>query len=285
MALIDLHTHSTASDGTDSPTALVAKAAKAGLCAIAITDHDTLSGLPEAEEAAKKVGIELVRGCEISTTCDLGELHILGLWAPHDCSFLNDFIAHGRKRRHRRNELMLDKLEKLGIHISMEELMAQTRGLAGRPHIAQLLTRKGYSTDRADAFRKFLGRGAAAYVPKNSPSPEEACRVLAEAGATVSLAHPFLYHPAPYILEEKIKKLSKTGLSAIEVWHSSHGEKQTNYLKEMATRLGLGMSGGSDYHGVAKPGINLGAGYGNLHITRSALTGLKALRGARGLPC
>lgn len=285
MNYIDLHTHSTASDGSDTPAQLIAKAARLNLKTVALTDHDTLTGLDEGEKAAAIHGINLVRGCEISSRNHLGEFHILGLFAPKNNSRLESFITDARDRRIRRNELMVKKLQDLGIDITLEDITQQGSGPGGRPHMANFLIKKGYVQDRSQAFAEYLGREGKAFVPKLSPAPESVVSVLADAGATAVLAHPFLHPLPPGELEKMIKKLSGCGLSALEVWHSSQTEGQSRYLKSIAKKLGLGMTGGSDYHGKAKPGIYLGTGYGNLQIPSKILDDLKDFRKARGLPC
>lgn len=285
MDFIDFHTHSNASDGTDTPTELVDRAKQVGLTALALTDHDTLSGLDEAEDACNKAKIRFIRGCEISTRNELGEFHILGLWMPRNNPFLKSFIDDARKRRFRRNHLMLEKLRQLGLNISMDDVLAQTSGMGGRPHMAKLLVEKGYVQDRAEAFAKYLGREGKAFVPKLSPAPHTVVQVLAQAGATAVLAHPFLYSLPPVALERLLRQLSARGLSAVEAHYSFHNWQQTGFLCKLAARLGLGVSGGSDYHGNAKPAIQLGTGRGNLKISGKVLTGLLAMRAARGLPC
>lgn len=285
MGFIDLHTHTAASDGTDAPAQLIARAAQLNLEAIAITDHDTLAGLSEAQKAAHEKGITLVRGCEISTTSPLGDFHILGLWVPDQSPALENFLRDAAERRERRNQIMVSKLRSLGMDISLDELHKKAGGMPGRPHMAAIMLEKGYVRNHGEAFRDYLGKTGKAYAPKLSPAPEYAVRVLAQAGATAVLAHPLLQSPPPEELEAFIKKLSRAGLSALEVWHSSHTYNQTEYLRKLAKKLGLGMTGGSDYHGLAKPGIELGSGYGNLRLKPKLLDNLIAMRQARGLPC
>lgn len=285
MSYIDLHTHSTASDGSDTPSQLIAKAARLNLKSIALTDHDTLAGLDEGEKAAAAHGINFIRGCEISSRNHLGEFHILGLFAPKNNPALEHFISDAREHRIRRNELMIKKLQDLGIDITLEEITQQGSGPGGKPHMANILIKKGYVLDRGQAFNEFLGREGKAFVPKVSPLPENVVSALANSGATAVLAHPFLHPLPPGELEKMIKKLSACGLSALEVWHSSHNEGQSRYLKSVAKKFGLGMTGGSDYHGKAKPGIYLGTGYGNLQIPSKILDDLIDFRKTRGLPC
>lgn len=283
--LIDLHTHSTASDGTESPSALMARARGLGLTAIALTDHDTLRGLEEAEQATRKLGLRFIRGCEISTRSDGREHHILGLWIPHRAEALETWLDGVRRRRNERNAEMVGRLRALGFDISLEEVRARASGSVGRPHMAAVLAEKGYAPDVAAAFRDFLGAGGKAYVPKQVPPPEEAVRILASVGATAVLAHPFLGAPPADAVEALTRRLAACGLDAVEAWHTSHSGADTRQCVELARKLDLGLSGGSDYHGTNKPGIQPGTGYGNLRVPVEALEALEKRRRARGLPC
>lgn len=283
--LIDLHTHSTASDGTDSPAQLVARAHALGLTAIALTDHDTLGGLAEAESAARDLGLRFIRGCEISTRCETGEQHILGLWASPKAEALEPWLDDVRRRRNERNAEMVARLNALGLNISLEDLRAHAKGSVGRPHMATALVDKGYVPDATTAFREYLGVSGKAYVPKRAPSPEEAIQILHAVGATAVLAHPCLNAASWADVEALTSRLAACGLDAIEAWHTSHSEADTRFCVELAARLGLGLSGGSDYHGLNKLGIQPGTGYGGLRIPLEALEALEARRRARGLPC
>lgn len=286
MRFIDLHTHSQASDGTDSPAQLVAGAAAAGLAAVALTDHDTLSGLDEAEAAAQRHGIEFLRGCELSTRTEYGEMHILGLWLPRQADALEQCLADIRHKRDNRNAHILEKLATLGISISMDELQHEAQGESvGRPHIAALLVKKGAVPDMETAFREYLGSGGRAYLPKEVLEPEEAVRLMAGLGATVSLAHPCLKPLPPDWLEAFVLRLKACGLSAIEAYHSEHSDAAIRSCVDLARRLDLGLSGGSDYHGRNKPRIRLGHGYGGLRVPLDILEDLKARRRQQGLPC
>lgn len=285
MKLIDLHTHSTASDGTDSPSELVAKAAGQGLAALALTDHDTARGLDEAEEAAKAKGIEFIRGCELSTSTDQGEMHVLGLFLPHDCGALDGFLQCLREGRKRRNVLMVEKLREAGLDISMEEVEAKARSSVGRPHMAAVLKEKGYVRDTNEAFDKWLGIKGKAYVPKLAPRPEQAVRILRELGASPVLAHPLLRPRPEGWLDNLVRDLKPAGLFGLEAWHSAQNEAQEAEIKALARKYDLGLSGGSDYHGRNKPDIQLGTGKGNLRVEYKTLEKLKGRRRALGLPC
>lgn len=285
MKLVDLHTHTTASDGTDSPAQLMAKAAQAGLEAVAVTDHDTLSGLDEAADAGRAHGIELIRGCEISTATELGELHILGLWLPQHPEPLQEKLAFLRLKRAERNEGIVRKLQNLGLDITMEEVLATATGESvGRPHIAEVLLRKGYAKNSREVFKEYLGCHGKAYLPKEVLDPEESVRLLADLGATVSLAHPMLWKGPTGWLDTQVARLKDCGLNAIEAWHSEHSEADVRACLALAKRFDLGISGGSDYHGENKPSICLGKGYGKLRIGMDVLESLRQRRMAAGLP-
>lgn len=291
MKLIDLHTHSTASDGTDAPADLVKKAADMGLAALALTDHDTLEGLAEAEEAAAGRGMEFIRGCELSTSTDQGSMHIVGLWLPRECGLLEDYLRQRRESRDRRNQQMIELLRKAGINICLEDVAAIADGTVGKPHIAAVLVEKGYVRDMAEAFRDWIGETGRAYVPKDSPTPEDAVRVLRAVGASPVIAHPRLRKrdcpdpPSPEWLESLVGRLKPAGLCGLEAWHSAHDPADEAVIQQLAAKYDLGLSGGSDYHGQTKPDIGLGIGKGNLSIGIEVFENLKARRRAVGLPC
>ena len=285
MKLVDLHTHTRASDGTDSPAQLMAKAAEADLKAIAITDHDTLAGLDEAAVAGRELGVELIRGCEVSTSTERGELHILGLWLPEQPEALLQELALLREKRGIRNEGIVRKLQDLGLDICMEEVLAAAKGESvGRPHIADVLLRKGYAKDIREVFKEYLGNYGKAYLPKEVLEPQRIVRLLSDLGATVSLAHPLLWKGPPGWLEAQVAHLKDCGLNAIEAWHSEHSEADVRTCLALAKRFDLGISGGSDYHGTNKPAIQLGRGYGGLRVGESVLDDLRARRIRMGLP-
>lgn len=273
---VDLHTHTIASDGTDTPRELVIKAAKLKLAAIAITDHDTIAGLEEGEQAGKENQVEVIRGCELGVTSKYGEIHLLGLWLPQDNISLREMFKTLLKDRHDRARLIINKLNKLGYNISYEEIIANTPGEAiGRLHIAQHLTKKGYFVDTKEAFKSCLGHNGLAYIPKTTISLKEGIRVLADAGAMVSFAHPMLLRCPKDWLEDTIVMLKDYGLSAIEAYHSDHSQKDERYCVDLASRYQLGITGGSDYHGAGKPNVKLGRGRGGVRMTLAMLDILK----------
>lgn len=287
--MIDLHTHSTASDGTDNPEQLIKKANEKGIKALALTDHDTLGGLAEAEECAKDLSMDFIRGCELSTKSEDGsgnehKLHILGLWIPKKCEELEVFLAQQRDIRNKRNKLMMSKFQDLGIKIDLEELQKKCGGSIGRPHIAQLLVEEGYVESTQEAFDKYLSDKGKAYVSKKSVSPEEAINVLAKQGAMVFIAHPLLGidedKKRNFIawLEEKLPSWRSLGLCGMEAWHSVQNSEKRNFISQLAKKYSLEISGGSDYHGTIKPKVKLGEAFGEQPIPDSVYIRLKEYR-------
>ena len=284
---IDLHIHSTASDGTDSPSTVVNKASALGLDAIALTDHDTLDGLAEAEEAASKQGLLFVRGCEISTETPWGEAHLLGLWIPRDparTAALEEALEDVRSKRLHRNMSLAKKLQTLGFDVTYEDAAQLAGGrVVGRPHFAELLCRLGAVKDRKEAFRLYLGEGCAAYEPRELMSPEQAIRLLKGAGALVSMAHPRLLRASVSELSQLLETLKPAGLDALEAYHSEHNAGDVRECVELADRFGLQLTGGSDYHGLPKPKIALGSGKGGLRVARHVYDKLMEYRASCGM--
>lgn len=285
MEYIDLHTHSRISDGTDAPSDLVRKAAAVGLRAVALTDHDTVAGLAEAEAQGRDSGLEVIRGCEISADSPYGEVHILGLWLPGETGPLEGVLEELRRQRLRRNLLIVEKLVALGLRMDYEEVLALAGGeTVGRLHIAAALRRRGYVSSTREAFDTLLGREGRAFVPRRTLGLTEAVRLLSGMGATACLAHPRLLRCPDAWLEQTVAALIPHGLSAMEAFHSEYSEADQSFCAAMAARHGLEASGGSDYHGEAKPGVRLGRGRGNLRVPAAVLENLKARRRAHGLP-
>lgn len=283
MPAIDLHTHSTASDGTYTPTELVKAAKKVGLTAMALTDHDTMEGVPEALETGVKTGVEVIPGCELSVESKVGVLHVIGLWVDPYSERLKRVFEYIRERRAVRNELMVGKLQKLGFDITMEEVQGQATGTVGRPHIARIMLEKGYVKSFDEAFNGYLGKKGKAYFPKDNISQEEAFELLNFAGAMPILAHPFLLSPDEEVLDREVGRLKEMGLQGIEVYYSSHTVDMTGFVKGLARKYDLLPSGGSDFHGSVKPEIQLGKGAGKLFVHHSVLDDMKAFRQSKGL--
>lgn len=274
--MIDLHVHSTASDGTNTPTELVALAKEAGLSAFALTDHDTIQGLAEARNAANAAGIELVPGIELSTDYNGSEVHILGYYLdeqnPEFLQKLNEFI----NSRDLRNEKMAVLLQKEGFDITMEELIKENPdSVITRAHFARYLVEHGMVKDRETVFSKYIGDDCRCYVPREKIDPFEAVRLIQLGGGVAFFAHPVLCHMNFDRLKRFIRDLKDCGLTGIEAIYSANSSGDERNLKQIAKDYNLLISGGSDYHGENKPYIKLGVGRGNLRIPNEILDHIK----------
>ncbi len=280
MKTCDLHTHTTASDGSDTPKELIFKAVEAGLSAIAVTDHDTTKGLPEAEAAAKETSMEFIPGVELSVNFTKGNMHMLGYLMDVSNGRFREVLERVQAARAERNPKILALLEGLGMPVSMKELEELSQGgQIGRPHIARAMVKKGYVKSVSEAFEKFLKRGARAYAPKSILSPEEAIEVIRGAGGVPVLAHPFsLLTRDEAELFYIVSGLADSGLMGMECYYSEHDEAFTSMCLGIARRLGLVVTGGSDYHGKAKPHIMLGRGRGGLVVPYSCVEALLAAK-------
>jgi predicted metal-dependent phosphoesterase TrpH len=282
---VDLHTHSTASDGTDSPSALVEKAAQQALAAVALTDHDTVSGLAEAVEAGQRFSLEVVRGCEIAVATPYGEAHILGLWLPEKLPHLTPALEKWRFCRLERNRLMAEKLTAAGMPVTHEEILELAGGdSVGRPHIAALMVKKSFVSSPQEAFSKYLADGKPLYVPRELPSPPEGLAKLQMEKATTVLAHPMLLRAPRKWLDGFVAELARLGLDALEAYHSDHAPEDIRRSLMLAERYGLALSGGSDYHGEVRGGVVLGRGRGGMRVPVELMEKLKHMRRAKGLP-
>ncbi len=276
MGRLDLHLHSTHSDGSQPPAEIIAMAHKADVRALAITDHDILTGLPDAVEAARPLGIDVIPGVEISSRFDDDELHILGYYFdPADPTLLAR-LKTLRESRHRRNPLIVERLRDLGVSLTYDEVreLAGTDAV-GRPHIARLLMEKGHVKTAKEAFDRYLARGKAAYVARELPEPTEAIRWIRDAGGVAVLAHPLWVKRTGEALRKLCEKLKEAGLGGIEVHYSTHTPQQTSDFLNLARHLDLLVTGGSDYHGLTKPDIEVGTGRGNLTVPDKLLEPLK----------
>ena len=250
---VDLHAHSTASDGTKSPAALIAAAKAAGLSAIALTDHDTMAGVPEAAAAGEAVGMRVVPGVELSATDDDREIHLLALHVQR-ANALDDALRTFRERRHGRAMQIVAKLNELGVSISFDDVLARAGDAAiGRPHLAKVLIDGGWARDSRDAFDRYLGAGRPAYVPKHRLSVADAIALAHSAGAIAVLAHP-----GPEGRREVIERFVEHGLDGVEVRHPGHTAEDMNRLAALATYFNLLRSGGSDWHGASEGPRTLG---------------------------
>ncbi|MDP4096833.1 PHP domain-containing protein [Paenibacillus sp. P96] len=252
QGLCDLHTHTTASDGMQSPADNVRLARQKGLAAVAITDHDTVAGVPEALEAGRQYGIIVVPGIEISTRMKEKDIHVLGYYVDYRDPVFLERLEGLRRTRDERNGLIIAKLNDLGIPITMEEIKnrlgrpLEPDETLGRPHIADVLVAKGYAADLRDAFDKYLAEGAAAYISVPRLSPGEGCRWIREAGGVPVLAHPGLYGD-----DELVRSiLEQEKPDGLEVSHSDHDAAAEAKYRDMAESYGLIPTGGSDFHGM-----------------------------------
>ncbi|HET7399594.1 MAG TPA: PHP domain-containing protein [Intrasporangium sp.] len=252
--VIDLHTHSTASDGTDSPTALVESAVAAGVDVLAITDHDTVAGWDESTGAALRLGIGLVRGIEISCKRDGRSIHLLGYLTDPASPDLMTELARARESRTTRLERMVCKMAEAGIPLTYAEVLAQVAPGAtpGRPHIADALIANGTITHRDEAFASWLHDGSEFYVHHYSLDPVEAVRLVREAGGVAVHAHPFTRTRARVAPDELVEEMAAAGLAGLEVDHRDHGADERRRAGDLARALGLLVTGSSDYHGTGK---------------------------------
>ncbi len=284
QAAIDLHTHSTASDGTFAPAAVVRAAVDAGLAALALTDHDTVAGLAEASAEAARLGLEFIPGAELAVRWQYGTMDILGLWLPLEAPAVTRTLAWLNAERLARNVRIVEKLASLGLPLTYADVERLAEGTVGRPHIAQVLVAKGYATSVQEAFDRFLSSKGLAYVPKTVLDPDKAVDILKAEGATVLLAHPFLYRLDNATLEKAVLALKDMGIDGIEAYYTEHTPSQTTTCLSWAKRYDLVVSGGSDFHGAVKPDIRLGCGKGRLHVPYAVLQTLKDHRASQGLP-
>ena len=252
--VIDLHTHSTASDGTDSPTELVVAAREAGVDVLGITDHDTVAGWGEGELAAREHGLVLVRGIEISTTWHHGSIHLLGYLTDPDDADLMAELSKARASRAGRLERMVTLMADDGIPITYAEVLEQVAPGAtpGRPHIADALIANGTIRHRDEAFREWLTNESPYYVKHYSPHPVRACELVRRAGGVPILAHPFTTTRGETVTDGLVEEMYAAGLAGLEAFHRDHGPSEVERALALASRLGLLVTGASDYHGVGK---------------------------------
>ncbi len=247
MKYVDLHVHSNFSDGSQTPEELVYTAYCAGLSGIAITDHDTLGGLPEARAAGKKYGIEIIGGVEVSTSACQGRMHILGYFVSPLGEPLRSTMRKIRDARFERLHAIMDKLEELGIEVDFRNDFSQQAGHSlGRPHIARKLKERGEVRSIYEAFQRYLADDRPAFVPKWSPEPEEVIDMIHDAGGVAVLAHP---GSTARDTDDLLPGLIETGLDGIEVLYPQHNPQTTKKYRDIATQHSLVITGGSDYHG------------------------------------
>lgn len=259
MKQIDLHMHTTHSDGTFEPHELIQYAKEKGLTCISVTDHDTMSSYEECASEAKKVGIELIPGIEISAQFDPGTLHILGFFQNPSDTALERILNDIQKAREERNPQIVEKLGRLGIPITLKEVEGESGGgQVGRPHFARLLVKKGVVKTMEEAFRKFLAKGKPGYVDKRRLSPREAIECIRAAGGIAVVAHPKQMRLDEGALTKEFTRLTDEGLGGIEVYNSCQTKHEAALYKKLAKRFNLFETGGSDFHGKNKPDVDLG---------------------------
>jgi predicted metal-dependent phosphoesterase TrpH len=277
---IDLHAHTDRSDGTLAPEALAALAAKTGLRAFAVTDHDCTSGIAPTRAAATPLGVEVLDGCEISAQTAGSTDHLLAYaFDPADAE-LDRFLGGVREARERRNDRLFERMAECGVPVERAEVMKHVRGrIVGRPHFARAMVDRGHVPDVRTAFSKWLHDRGPVYVEPDTPPPEEAVRAAVRAHGVAVLAHPKqIRFRSPAELETLVRRLRDVGLSGIEVDHPSHDAGERRVYRAMAESLGLVASGGSDFHGENKPQIALGSGDGTIVVTWATWERLLARR-------
>ncbi len=241
---VDLHTHTSHSDGFYSPEELVKNAKEAGIDILGICDHDNVAGISEAVEAGKKIGVEIIPGLEISSDLKDKEIHILAYFFEPDNSELERYLSFFREERLKRAARIINKLKAIGFNLSLDEVLEKARNCAvGRPHIAQAMVEKGLISSYYEAFNKYIGNDGPAYEKKVHVSPQSAFKIINDAGGLSFIAHPGFMH------ESLLKELINAGVDGIEVIHPSHTRQQINFYKGIVNEYFLLESGGSDFHG------------------------------------
>lgn len=272
---IDLHTHSTASDGTCTPTELVTLASSVGIKLLALTDHDTLSGLAEAQEAGRKSGVEVIAGIELSVDWQGTDIHMLGYGMEQSGSPIAELLDWVQQERVRRNERMVAQMAADGVHVTMDELQCRYPGaMIGRPHLARVLMEQGRAESVKDAFQKWLNPGRPYYLPRTKITMKQAADAILASGGVPVLAHPLQYGFEPDKLEQFAAEFSRIAMGGMEIYYTGYTESQRQQLAALAENYHLFVTGGSDFHGENKPQIHLG----ELEVPRSVGNILHAYR-------
>ncbi len=281
MDTVDLHVHTTASDGTYTPGETVALAREIGLAAVAITDHDTGAGVEPALAAGRALGVEVIPGIELSAGYGSGGVHILGLFIDPDAAALRQALGWIVAERERRNREIVAAMAADGIPIRLERLRAAAGdgAVLGRPHIARWLAENGYVSAVSEAFDRYLGRGRPYYRPRRRIPLGDAVRCIRDAGGVAVIAHPYEYGFEGPAWEAFIRAAADAGCRGMECVYSGYTPDQIRALLDAAARYGLAVSGGSDFHGAVKPHIRLGWGVaGEVSVPASVLAGLRAAK-------
>lgn len=280
MSYIDLHVHTTASDGSCPPEKAVELAAELGLSAIAITDHDTVSGYAGAKSAGERLGLEVVPGIEISTKYDRA-VHILGYYIDPRSPELEPVLNWIVEDRDKRNRKMAEMMAADGLPVSYEMMHERYGAVIGRPHFAEMLVELGLAGSVQDAFDRFVEKGQKYYQPRTILPIDQAVEIIVKAGGVPVLAHPFQYRMDDALLRELIEHCMGFGLRGIECRYTGYDEEMVAYLEALAAEYGLIRTGGSDFHGTNKPHIALGRGLGKLSVPDEYLLELKEEAKAR----
>lgn len=285
MKAIDLHTHTCKSDGSYTPTELVDYAIEKNLAAVAITDHDCIDGLDEAITHAAALtergvpSVEVIPGIEFSTKYKKQDIHIVGLYISYDSEVFRNALQSFVNSRVNRNIKMCENLQSAGIEITYEKLLQMYPGaVITRAHYASYLLAHGYVKNRQDAFAKYLGDHTKYFVPREKVTPSQAVELILKADGVPILAHPPLYHMGNVRLDTLVSLLKADGLMGIEVFYSTYSNQDVRDMQRLADKYDLLVSGGSDFHGANKPGLDLGCGYGRLYVPEEALLKIKAAR-------
>ncbi len=276
MKTIDLHIHTTASDGTASPAEVVRAANELGLSAIAVTDHDTVSGCAEAQAAGQELGIEVVPGVEFSSRYGK-TIHILGYFLRTESPVLTRVLKNIVEERDDRNRKMAARMAADGIPVDYDEMKRRFGPVIGRPNFGQVLVDLGRAESVQDAFDRFIEKGQPYYLPRKMLSIERSVEVIREAGGVPVLAHPFQYRLEEPALRQLIEHCMDHGLLGLECRYSLYSEEQSLYLLRLAKEYGLAPTGGSDFHGTNKPKIAIGSGTGSLAVPAEWLEPLRAM--------
>lgn len=278
MDLIDLHVHSNASDGSFTPTQVADLAMDAGLRAIALTDHDTVDGIAEIMDYTKDKSLEVVPGIELSCYYNNREIHILGFYVDYENPKLADELKVLKEARIGRNLKMIELMQQDGLPVTMEKLLhGNPDSVITRAHFARVLVEEGVCKDKETAFRKYIGIGCKYYLPKPQVTCEKAMSILTKYSRAAFLAHPLLYHLGYAQIEELLVYLKGLGLKGLEAYHSSNNAYESDRLRQIAIKHSLNISGGSDFHGIIKPNIQLGVGRGGMRINIHLLDAIKKL--------
>ena len=277
--VIDLHVHSSFSDGSFTPTELAVRGTEIGLSAMALTDHDGVDGVPLFLDACEGRPMEGISGVEISASVDHGTLHMLGYFIDPQDAKLSEVLEHIREGRSERNHRILDKLKALGLELEWDEVRAFAgEDVVGRPHFAQALLARGYVRSKDDAFGVYLAKGKSAYVDRFRLPPGESIALIAEAGGVPVLAHPFTLDLGAGALRSFTTELKEAGLQGIEVYYSEHSDRQRAEYLGLAAELDLVATGGSDFHGEINPAVKLGYGFGSLRVPDDVVDALRERR-------